>query len=61
MTKKQKRWTSGNRAFYWTPEYEHKLCLQSKQHNFGDCKLTWVYYSKADAKKLYKFLKKIFE
>ena len=58
---KDKQWKSGNRAFYWTLEYEQPLCLQSKEYNRDQKGVTWVYYSKADAKRLYEFLKKIFE
>ena len=63
MNKLQKEWSEGNRAFYWNeniPYIKHPLCLQSKQYNSGTG-VTWVYYSKADAKRLYKFLKEIFE
>ena len=58
----KKEWKKGNRAFYWTKDYEpHPLCLQSKEYNRTMKGNTWVYYSKKDAKQLYKFLKNIFE
>ena len=52
---------NGNRIFYWTSEYKRPLCLQSKEYNQDMKGVTWVYYSKTDAKKLYKFLKKCFK
>ncbi|KKL53586.1 hypothetical protein LCGC14_2273960 [marine sediment metagenome] len=64
MNKTTKQWKQGNRAFYWTPNedhIDHPLTLQSKQLNCCLKGNTWVYYSKSDAKKLYKFLKGIFE
>ncbi len=60
MKKKEISWSEGNRAFYWTSNYKHPLCLQSKQYNGNMKGRTWVYYSNADAKKLYLFLKNIF-
>ena len=61
---KNKRWEQGNKAYYWTPNTKYikrPLCLQSKEYNHDMKGVTWVYYSKSDAKKLYKFLKGIFE
>ena len=60
----RKRWQKGNRAFNWIfndPCIKHPLCLQSKEYNHTMRYNTWVYYSKTDAKELYKFLKEIFE
>lgn len=68
--KNKNEWKNGNRAFSWTdpkPQYiSHELCLQSEDFNLcPHCQkrgtITWVYYSKQDARKLYKFLKEIFE
>tara|TARA_Y100000310_G_scaffold337385_2_gene424338 strand:+ start:196 stop:396 length:201 start_codon:yes stop_codon:yes gene_type:complete len=64
--KKQNRktWKSGNRAFYWSEKdkyLNHPLCLQSKEYNQSKKGVTWVYYSKTDAFKLYKFLEGIFK
>lgn len=57
-----KEWENGNRAFYWTENYiKRPLCLQSKEYNRDMKGVTWVYYSKTDAKRLYKFLKEIFD
>ena len=59
----RRKWKSGNRAFHWTenvPHIDQPLCLQSKQYNLDEKGVTWVYYSKTDAYKLYKFLKGIF-
>lgn len=58
--KKRTEWNRENRAFYWTPEYEHPLCLQSREYNGTQKGNTWVYYSKTDAYELFKFLRKIF-
>ncbi len=54
-------WIDGNRAFYWNEGIDYiskPLCLQSKEYNREMKGITWVYYSKRDAKELLKFLKK---
>jgi len=58
---KDKKWEEGNRAFYWTVGYKHPLCLKSREHNREMKGVTWVYYSKKDARKLLRFLKDVFE
>lgn len=63
MKKKRLTWRNGNRAFYWNEGIKYislPLCLQSREYNRDMKGVTWVYYSKSDAKKLYNFLKKVF-
>jgi hypothetical protein len=67
----EKEWKEGNRSFYWDDKKYidkeqkikniHPLCLQSKEYNRDMKGVTWVYYSKKDAKKLLNFLKSVFE
>jgi len=52
----RKEWKDGNRAFYWSTEFKRSLCLQSKEYNKDRKGVTWVYYSKRDAKRLLDFL-----
>jgi hypothetical protein len=60
--KKNRNWKSGDRSFNWSPEYkETPLCLQSREYNRDMKGVTWVYYSEKDAKRLLKFLKKVFK
>ena len=65
--KRQSESVKGNRAFYWTNsikgigELKHPLCLQSKEYNKEGKGLTWVYFSKSDAKRLLKFLQSLEE
>lgn len=59
---KSLEWKQRNRAFYWNKRVgwiDHPLCLQSKQYNKDMKGLTWVYYSKRDAKSLLRFLEKV--
>jgi len=63
MTAKRKKksleWKKGNRAFYWNEGVKwigHTLCLQSREYNREMKGVTWVYYSKSDAKQLLRFL-----
>lgn len=60
--KRKKSWKSGKRGFYWDTKDKQPLCLQSKDYIFNinnDDSITCVYYSIADACKLYRFLKEV--
>lgn len=68
--KTHKKWVDGNRAFLWDYDYgdtdsyikrKLPLTLRSKDPTTKKNKCSWVSYSEKDAKKLFRFLKNIFE